>query len=218
MVQMHDMTAPEMTRVAVRVPRTTLAQINVWVDTLGVRRSHFLGIALVAGVRSLIHASALEVSFGSRRHLQADVGLADESAPDGVVSDTPDDPDSLAQMVWVLRSEVARLHSEIADLKVQLQRSRRPGRKHGKGRASSTSSEGYTLEKGESDGQGEGQGQDQGQDQEDQGQDQENQEDQKVTVRTTTSLSKKQVPIAKGKDRHRSSRKIERTVIEKPVK
>jgi len=39
-----------------------------------------------------------------------------------------------------------------------------------------------------------------------------------VTVRTTTSLSKKQVPMAKGKDRHRSSRKIERTVIEKPVK
>jgi len=191
MVQMHDMTAPEMTRVAVRVPRTTLDQINVWVDTLGVRRSHFLGIALVAGVRSLIQASALEVSFGSRRRLQADVGPADESAPDGVASDTPDDPDSLAQMVRVLRSEVARLHSEIADLKVQLQRSRRPGRKHGKGRASSTSSEGYTLEKGESDGQGEGQGQDQGQDQENQeGQDQ---EDQEVTVRTATSLSKKQV-------------------------
>jgi hypothetical protein len=57
------MTAPKMTRVAVRVPHTTLEQINDWVDALGVRRSHFLGIALVAGVRSLMRASALDLSW-----------------------------------------------------------------------------------------------------------------------------------------------------------
>jgi hypothetical protein len=155
MVPTHDMTAPEMTRVAVRVPCTTLDQINAWVDTLGVRRSHFLGIALVAGVRSLIQASALEVPFGSQRSLQADVEL-EESARDAVASDALDNPDSLAQMVRVLRSEVARLHSEIADLKAQLQRSRRPARKRGKDRTSNARSKGYTVEKGGSSGQGEG--------------------------------------------------------------
>ena len=156
MAQMHDMTAPEMTRVAVRVPCTTLDQINTWVDMLGVRRSHFLGIALVAGVRSLIQASALEVSFGSPRYLQTDVEPADESAPDVVASDTLDDPDSLAQTVRALRSEVTRLHSEIAGLKAQLQRSRRSGRKRSKGRTPSASSKAHTLEKGGFDGQREG--------------------------------------------------------------
>lgn len=150
MVQMHDMTAPEMTRVAVRVPCTTLDQINVWVDTLGVRRSHFLGIALVAGVRSLIQASALEVPFGSLRSPNADVGL--ETAPGRIASDMPDDSDSLAQTVRALRSEVTRLQSEIADLKAQLQRSRRPSRKRSKGRTPNASSKGYSLEKGGSDG------------------------------------------------------------------
>lgn len=57
----YDMTAPEMTRVTVRVPKTTLDQIGQWVDELGVRRSHFLGIALVAGSRLLVGTCSREI-------------------------------------------------------------------------------------------------------------------------------------------------------------
>jgi hypothetical protein len=122
MAPKHDMTAPKMTRVTVRVPKTTLDQINDWVDTLGVRRSHFLGIALVSGVRSLIHASALELSLAA----------GDTSSPgkDTKSDPAPADADALAQTVEALRTEVETLQVEISELRDQLQAQRGPTTGH----------------------------------------------------------------------------------------
>ena len=126
MPQKHDMTAPKMTRVTVRVPKTTLDQINDWVDTLGVRRSHFLGIALVAGVRSLIQASALEMSLAPEGNLHPDSAPDAEEPAEGSV---PASRDTLAETVEALRSEIARLQSEVTDLRNQLQTQRVPAKK-----------------------------------------------------------------------------------------
>jgi len=110
----HDMTAPKMTRVAVRVPHTTLDQINDWVDALGVRRSHFLGIALVAGVRSLMRASALELSW--------------PAAADEPTADDPDDsaasgePAALTAQVTSLEAEIVRLQAEVARWQAQAEK------------------------------------------------------------------------------------------------
>jgi hypothetical protein len=105
----HDMTTPKMTRVTVRVPKTTLDQINDWVDALGVRRSHFLGIALVAGVRSLIRASALEVVPSSeeagQRAAAGDAVDADEFGPDEAVTE-----------IATLKAEIAVLREQLAAL------------------------------------------------------------------------------------------------------
>jgi cell division protein FtsB len=127
MAQKHDMTAPKMTRVTVRVPKTTLDQINDWVDTLGVRRSHFLGIALVSGVRSLIHASALEMSLAAGESVQPDTGPPGKAAVPG---QEPADPSALAQTVESLRAEVEALQAEIADLRDQLQAQRASSKRH----------------------------------------------------------------------------------------
>jgi hypothetical protein len=113
----HDMTAPKMTRVAVRVPRTTLDQINNWVDTLGVRRSHFLGIALVAGVRSLMRASALETSpVGESVPRQSAAASGKEPAPAASGPETVDDQ-ALIETVTALRDELARLQAEVSALR-----------------------------------------------------------------------------------------------------
>jgi hypothetical protein len=117
MNRQHDMTTPKMTRVTVRVPRTTLDQINNWVDTLGVRRSHFLGIALVAGVRSLIQASALEVSVSPGALATDPVAQRPPSSSGSQVSI---DPEELTQVVDTLRNEVAALQSEVLRLKGEL--------------------------------------------------------------------------------------------------
>jgi hypothetical protein len=93
-----DMSTPEMTRITVRVPKATLDQINQWVDLLGVRRSHFLGIALVAGARSLIRASALELSLHPAGEAAA------EGAEEGV------------------EAELGHLRAEVALLREQLDR------------------------------------------------------------------------------------------------
>ena len=127
MAQKHDMTAPKMTRVTVRVPRTTLDQINDWVDTLGVRRSHFLGIALVSGVRSLIHASALEISLAAGESAQPDTG---PPGKDAVPDPEPADPSAFAQTVETLSTEVATLRAEVADLRDQLQAQRASCKRH----------------------------------------------------------------------------------------
>jgi hypothetical protein len=127
MAQKHDMTAPKMTRVTVRVPKTTLDQINDWVDTLGVRRSHFLGIALVSGVRSLIHASALEISLAAGEDAQPDTGSRGQDAVSGP---EPADPSALAQTVETLSAEVANLRAEIAELRDQLQAQRVSNKRH----------------------------------------------------------------------------------------
>jgi cell division protein FtsB len=127
MPQKHDMTAPKMTRVTVRVPRTTLDQINDWVDALGVRRSHFLGIALVSGVRSLIHASALEISLAEGDSAQRDAG---PPGKDSVPAAEPVDASTLAQTVETLSAEVTSLQAEIADLREQLQAQRTPRKDH----------------------------------------------------------------------------------------
>jgi hypothetical protein len=92
-----DMSTPEMTRITVRVPQATLDQINQWVDTLGVRRSHFLGIALVAGARALIRASALEVSL--------------HPGGEGAAGQAPDGPTEV---------DLARLRAEVAQLREQM--------------------------------------------------------------------------------------------------
>jgi hypothetical protein len=130
MTHIDDMTAPKMTRVTVRVPRTTLEQINEWVDTLGVRRSHFLGIALVAGVRSLIQASALEVSLAAESSSRSGISSPAERRAGHTLTDgDPVNLDALVQLANTLRSEVTSLQSEIADLKVQLHTQRTAGRK-----------------------------------------------------------------------------------------
>ena len=118
MTQKHDMTTPKMTRVTVRVPRTTLDQINEWVDTLGVRRSHFLGIALVAGVRALIRASALDVAPDARAGeptatgrgvalSQNPVGRLPSAADTGQPSQTPE--------VASLRAQIGALEALLAE-------------------------------------------------------------------------------------------------------
>ena len=117
MTKKHDMTTPDMTRVTVRVPRTTLDQINEWVDSLGVRRSHFLGIALVAGVRSLIRASALEPS------LEAKSSQSEADQPDASIEprsgELEPDGSELGQIVASLRSEIASLRAQVAELREQ---------------------------------------------------------------------------------------------------
>lgn len=115
MTQIYDMKAPKMTRVTVRVPKTTLDQINDWVDALGVRRSHFLGIALVSGVRSLIRASALEMSLPPES-----VPPVGEPAPQGTESNASD-LNELLQVVKTLESEISGLQSEVADLRERSQ-------------------------------------------------------------------------------------------------
>ena len=127
MAQKHDMTAPKMTRVTVRVPKTTLDQINDWVDTLGVRRSHFLGIALVSGARSLIHASALEMSLASSGSSPPDTSQSGKETDPGAGSV---ELDALAQIVETLRAEVVTLQTETTDLRDQLQAQRVLGKKH----------------------------------------------------------------------------------------
>lgn len=124
MPKKHDMTAPKMTRVVVRVPKTTLDQINDWVDTLGVRRSHFLGIALVAGVRSLIQASALQVLPTPGSSLQPDGDSSGESRVGHTMAGT-DSTD-----IGVLVQTVKTLKSEIKDLKDQLEAQRVAGTKY----------------------------------------------------------------------------------------
>ena len=121
MTQTGDMTAPKMTRVTVRVPKTTLDQIDEWVDALGVRRSHFLGIALVAGVRSLIRASAIELSLVSRE-LDQEPGQQ-TAEPDRA------DVQTLTQMVETLQADLGRLQAEVVTLREQL-RTHPGGRKH----------------------------------------------------------------------------------------
>jgi TolA-binding protein len=119
-----------MTRVTVRVPKTTLDQINEWVDALGVRRSHFLGIALVAGVRALMHASALEMPLAAARSAQSAVDLSGQgSAADGGQLEDGADLGAVTHMVRTLEAEIARLQAEIDDLGKQLQAERTPSGK-----------------------------------------------------------------------------------------
>jgi hypothetical protein len=115
MTQKRNATAPKMTRVVVRVPKTTLDQINEWVDALGVRRSHFLGIALVAGVRSLMHASELKMPLPMEGSVSAEKP-AQRAAEPGA-----SDMDELRQVVQTLKTEMADLQAEIADLRRQAQ-------------------------------------------------------------------------------------------------
>lgn len=95
MTPKQSMTTPKMTRVTVRVPKATLAQINEWVSALGVRRSHFLGIALVSGARSLMQANA-----------PADIS-AEERTGD------------LGQVIDDLKTEIADLRAALTELQEQ---------------------------------------------------------------------------------------------------
>jgi len=121
MTQTGDMTAPKMTRVTVRVPKATLDQINEWVDALGVRRSHFLGIALVAGVRSLIRASAIELSLAPKELDQAPGQQRTEPDQAGL--------QALTQMVETFQADLGHLQAEVTALREQL-RTHPGGRKH----------------------------------------------------------------------------------------
>ncbi|MBN1261410.1 MAG: hypothetical protein JXB35_12100 [Anaerolineae bacterium] len=120
MAETYDMTAPKMTRVTVRVPKTTLEQINAWVDALGVRRSHFLGIALVAGVRSLIQASAIETVPVPKKtaplspETSGEAAIAGEEGPDFQSSD------QIQQVIATLQTEIAGLKAEVANLELRL--------------------------------------------------------------------------------------------------
>ena len=99
MTKAHEMAAPKMTRVTVRVPKATLEEINQWVDELGVRRSHFLALALVAGARSLMQACAFEPLA---------VTSEDALLSDDLGQDTVDDA-------------VADLRTQVTALQVQLE-------------------------------------------------------------------------------------------------
>jgi hypothetical protein len=136
MTQTHDMTAPKMTRVTVRVPKTTLDQINEWVDALGVRRSHFLGIALVAGVRSLIRASAVELSLEPQAARQLEVGFGPLEARHQAEATDPASLHALAQRIETLQAELARTRAEVSALREQAQ-THPDGRKRPHGRESS---------------------------------------------------------------------------------
>ena len=118
MTPRSDMSTPEMTRITVRVPRATLDQINDWVDSLGVRRSHFLGIALVAGARSLIRASALELSL-----LPDGVRLADKAVDEAVHGPPLGSPGA---DLGSLRAEVAQLREQMDMLLRTIGGSERP--------------------------------------------------------------------------------------------
>ncbi len=111
-----------------RVPKTTLDQINDWVDTLGVRRSHFLGIALVAGVRSLMRASALEMSLSSEGSLQSDTDAPVKEPAQQTAKLDSIDFDGLNHVVKALKVEVASLQAEVTDLREQL-RTQQDGKK-----------------------------------------------------------------------------------------
>jgi hypothetical protein len=119
MTQIDDMTAPKMTRVTVRVPKATLDQINEWVDALGVRRSHFLGIALVAGVRSLIRASAVELSLAHEAAQQPGAGVPSREAGQQAEKPDPAGLHALTQMVETLQADLARVRAEVAALREQ---------------------------------------------------------------------------------------------------
>jgi TolA-binding protein len=119
MTQAPDTSAPKMTRVTVRVPRTTLDQINDWVDALGVRRSHFLGIALVAGVRSLMRASALELSLAPEGSARPGAGQLANAAGQQMATPDATGSDEFVKMIEALNSQVASLQAEVADLKGQ---------------------------------------------------------------------------------------------------
>ena len=119
MTQTHDMTAPKMTRVTVRVPKTTLDQINEWVDALGVRRSHFLGIALVAGVRSLIRASAVEPSLAPETPARPGTDMPAKEREQQGAGPGSTSVDTLIQMVETLQADLARVQAEVAALRGQ---------------------------------------------------------------------------------------------------
>jgi hypothetical protein len=136
MTQIRDMTAPEMTRVTVRVPKTTLDQINDWVDALGMRRSHFLGIALVAGVRSLIRASAIELSLEPHSAMQLEAGFGSPKAGQQAEASDPASLHALVQRVEALQAELARTRAEVSALREQTQ-VHPGGRKRPHGRGSS---------------------------------------------------------------------------------
>lgn len=109
----QDMTAPKMTRVAVRVPHTTLEQMNDWVDALGVRRSHFLGIALVAGVRSLMRASALDLSWPAPAD---EPEQPEEDAGMGRDAPYAAEVEALSALVKQLEASVLLLQAKVASL------------------------------------------------------------------------------------------------------
>jgi hypothetical protein len=113
----YDMTAPEMTRVTVRVPKAMLDQIDRWVDSLGVRRSHFLGIALVAGSRLLVRACVPEALVPEG---QARVGDAVGRAGGQAVGGDVEAPVIL--MLEMMQAEIAALRAEVAELQDRLTR------------------------------------------------------------------------------------------------
>jgi len=112
-----DMTTPRMTRVAVRVPKATLDQINTWVDALGVRRSHFLGIALVVGSRLLLKASAVDQDVTEPTRFADDVGQSTAASSDSetAASDLDRGYGADASIARV-RAEVQALSSRLDDL------------------------------------------------------------------------------------------------------
>jgi hypothetical protein len=133
MTSKSDMSAPKMTRVTVRVPRTTLDQINAWVDALGVRRSHFLGIALVAGVRSLMQASALEMSLSPESGSQPEGDQTPEHPAQPLNVPSNSDSNALNMTIETLSAEVKSLRAEVKDLKMALKdqlRSKQSGREY----------------------------------------------------------------------------------------
>lgn len=127
MTENHGMTAPEMTRVTVRVPKTTLDQIGQWVDSLGVRRSHFLGIALVAGSRSLMRTCSPETFAVPGPEKATDdggsvpgqrVGWGSGEAPRG---ESPQAEQAMVEStVSEMQAEIAALRAEVLGLQERL--------------------------------------------------------------------------------------------------
>jgi hypothetical protein len=117
----YDMTAPEMTRVTVRVPKATLDQIDRWVESLGVRRSHFLGIALVAGSRLLVRTCIPEALTA-----QGEAHVGDEVARTGSQAAGDDAEAPLTLRLEVMQAEIVALRAEVAELQDELARGGSP--------------------------------------------------------------------------------------------
>ena len=113
-MQKDDMTTPKMTRVTVRVPKATLDQINQWVDSLGVRRSHFLGIALVVGSRLLLRAGAVDMPMSEQRRAGDDgelTAMAD-LMPETAAPQASGPPDA-REPIAALQAEILALESRL---------------------------------------------------------------------------------------------------------
>jgi hypothetical protein len=119
----------------VRVPKTTLDQIGQWVDALGVRRSHFLGIALVAGSRLLVRACSPETLMvrGAMKAFDEMDAVLDHNVSrdeDYASNSVQTSQEAVQSVIPELKAEIGTLRAEIASLQDRLAHAERPRKGH----------------------------------------------------------------------------------------